>query len=525
MSAPYYFDPSRIRPTDETLEVDLCVVGGVAAGVAAAVQAARLGRSVVVLEPSGHLGGMTSGGLGFTDFGRRGAVGGLAREFYQALGRHYGEGKPVWKFEPSAAEGIFTAWIAKHGIPVRFHEFVDRVTLEDGRIAAITTLSGLTVKAPYFLDCTYEGDLMARAGVTYTVGRESNAQYGEQHNGSFVGPHHQFNYPVDPYRERGAPGSGLLPGIDPSPVPPDGTGDRRVQAYNFRLCMTRREDIRVPFEKPEGYEEQDYELLFRYLEGPWDEVFRKFDGIPNDKTDTNNHGAVSSDYIGQNHAYPEAGHEERERIFQAHVRWHKGLLWTLANHPRIPARVREPMSAWGLAEDEFADTGHWPFQMYVREARRMVSDLVMTEHHVFGRELVDDPLALAAYGMDSHNCRRGVRDGAVVNEGDVQVPPRLFVPYPIGYRAIVPRRGECANLLVPVCLSATHITFGSIRMEPVFMELGQSAAVAAHVALTDGAAVQDIAHDALAPLLRDAGQVLAWTPELADEDQGKLNNP
>lgn len=364
-----------------------------------------------------------------------------------------------------------------------------------------------------FVDASYEGDLLAAAKVSFTVGRESNDQYGETINGMQIQDKHQFAYPVDPYRRPGDPGSGLLPGIELAKDYRMGAGDNRIQAYNFRMCLTDVPENRRPFICPQGYNRNAYELLARYLQGGWDEIFAKFDRIPGGKTDTNNHGAISTDFIGANHRWPTAGHAEREQIFQAHVTYQQGLQWFLSQDPAVPASIRERYRLWGTPKDEFVETDGWPHALYVRESRRMIGDVVVTENHCRGIKTFDDPIALGAYGMDSHNCRRILLDGRVWNEGDVQAAG--FPPYGISYRAIIPKRGECKNLLVPVCVSASHIAFGSIRMEPVFMMLGQAAANAASIALTCDCAVQDIGYSALREQLLNQGHVLAVSGEAA----------
>jgi len=506
VEAHYYYPPHG-KPARETLKVDICVYGGTAGGVAAAVQAARLGRSVVLLNNGDHLGGMTTGGLSYTDFGNKAAIGGMAREFYRDLGGRYGVAEE-WTFEPHVAQHAIDAMVAAAKVPVRSREFLRSVTKSAGRIESIRLESGLTVRAEMFIDATYEGDLMAKAGVTYAVGREGNAVYHETLNGVQVRKGHQFEHPVDPYVVEGEPASGLLPGIDPEPLEPEGTGDKRVQAYNFRLCLTESAENRIPFPKPRGYDRRQYALLSRYLAAGWTGVFGKFDPIRGGKVDKNNHGATSTDFIGMSWAYPEADYRARERIFQEHLRYQLGWFYFLANDKSVPESVRTRMSGWGLCRDEFQDTGGWSFQLYVREARRMVSDVVMTERHCRGESVVEDSVGLASYTMDSHNCRRFVKDGHVMNEGDVQAGG--LPPYPVSYRALVPKRGECQNLFVPVCLSASHIAYGSIRMEPVFMVLGQSSALAADLAIRDHCAVQDVRYDALKPLLEREKQVLAW---------------
>jgi hypothetical protein len=510
MSTPSYFAPAPFQ--QQTLAADLCIYGGVSGGVIAAIEAAHRGLKVVLVEPSRHLGGLTAGGLGMTDVGNKHVIGGLSREFYCRAGRHYGV-KEEWRFEPHVAEQTFEDWLAETSVQIFKGHFIQSVTKEKERLVSLTTGSGLTVTAAMFIDATYEGDLMARAGVTYTVGRESNSRYNETLNGAQIHTEHQFNSPVDPYVIPGKPGSGLLPGIDADSSYELGRGDRRVQAYNFRMCLTDRPDLRIPFSKPAAYNPQWYVLLKRHLATGWNEAFRKFDPIRNGKTDTNNHGAVSTDFIGQNHSYPEADYETREKIFQAHVTWQQGLMWTLANDPEIPTAIREPMSKWGLCRDEFTESGGWPHALYVRESRRMVSDYVMTEHDCRGSRVAPDSVGMAAYGMDSHNIRRIVVEGRVVNEGDVQAGG--FLPYPVSYRSIIPAAGECENLLVPYCLSASHIGFGSIRMEPVFMGLGQSAAVAASIALAGKTSVQAVPYATLKRELEATGQILRRPAEVS----------
>lgn len=508
LAALCYYAPHGHPHADAALDCDICIYGGTAGGVIAAVQAARDGLRAIVIENSNHLGGLTASGLGWTDFGNKATVGGLAREFYRRLGRHYGVDEQ-WCFEPSAAEKIFNDWLVETGTPVLRREYLADVRLSDGRIEAIQLESGLIVRAKVFIDATYEGDLLARAGVSYTVGREGNARYGETVNGMQIHAKHQFDYAVDPYRVEGAPGSGLLPGIDAAQDYVLGADDRRIQAYNFRMCLTDRAENRIPFPRPAHYDRSQYELLARYLRGGWNEVFAKFDRIPNGKTDTNNHGAVSTDFVGQNHAWPEASYAEREKIFQAHVNYQQGLQWFLENDPAVPAAIRDAYAQWGLPKDEFVETGGWPHALYIREARRMVSDYVTTEHHCRGTTVAPDPVGLGAYGMDSHNCRRILLDGRLWNEGDVQAAG--FPPYGISWRSLILRRGECTNLIVPVCVSASHIAYGSIRMEPVFMVLGQSAAIAADLLIKENCATQDLPYAALREQLLRTGQVLHVT--------------
>jgi hypothetical protein len=493
---------------------DVVIYGGTSAAVSAGVQASRMGRSVLIVSPDAHLGGLTTSGLGWTDSGKKEAIGGISREFYRRVKAEYDrpeawrQRKPgefplyrpaddaMWTFEPHVAERVVEAMIAEAKVPVVRNAWLDRahgVVKNGTTIQEIRTLDGRTFRGRIFIDATYEGDLMAAAGVSYTVGREANSKYRETLNGvqTAHARSHQFEKPVDPYVIPGDPKSGLLPRIQPGPPGVDGEGDRLVQAYCFRLCLTDAVDNRVPFSKPDGYDPLQYELLGRYLRQGWDAVFRKFDPAPNRKTDTNNHGAFSTDNIGQSHDYPDASYERRRAIIREHELYQKGLMYFLANDPGVPEKVRDAMSRWGLARDEFQDNGHWPRQIYVREARRMVSDFVMNERHLRGLDPTPESIGMGSYNMDSHNVQRYVdANGHARNEGDVQVNPGG--PYPISYRAIVPKASECANLLVPVCLSSSHIAYGSIRMEPVFFILGQSAATAAALALDAGTSVQTI---------------------------------
>ncbi len=528
----------------EAVEADICIYGGTACGVAAAVQAARMGKRAVIAEPGHRLGGMTSGGLGATDIGNKAAIGGIAREFYQAVARHYARddawqfesredffrqrGGPAaiaelnspaatfWFFEPHVAEEILSRMLEEAKVPVHFGQRLAAVERSASRLAAIVAEDGTVYRAAMFIDATYEGDLMAKAGVSYTVGREANAQYHETLNGVRAKtPQHQFRMAVDPYVKPGDPGSGLLPFIQADDGLPPGEGDRCVQAYNFRLCYTQVAANRLPHTPPAGYDPARYELLARYLEAlvaaghtPSLGEFCNPVPLPNGKTDINNNGGFSTDFIGANYDYPEAGYARREAIRQAHEDYTRGLIFFLATSPRVPESLQAEMRSWGPAKDEFTDTGGWPPQLYVREARRMVSDCVMTEHNCRGTATVADPVGLAAYTMDSHNCRRIPKQGRAENEGDVQVGG--FPPYPIALRAIVPKAAQCPNLLVPVCLSASHIAYGSIRMEPVFMILGQSAATAAALALDERLPLQRLDYPKLRARLRADKQILDW---------------
>lgn len=522
-----------VQAQPKELQYDMVVYGGTSGGISAAVQAARMGKSVVLLEPGRHLGGLTSGGLGATDIGNKIAIGGIAREFYQRIKKHYADDKSwiyekrtdykghnaaddsAWTFEPHVAERVFQAMLREHKVPILFKQRLDlkKGCMKAGtRIAAITMESGDTYRGKMFIDATYEGDLMALAGVSYHVGREANKTYGETLNGIQVknSIHHQFIKKVDPYWKPGDPSSGLVPLVVAGPPGKDGDGDQRVQAYNFRLCATDRPENRRPWPKPANYDEKQYELLLRNFEAgdlrlPWNPIL-----MPNRKTDANNNFAFSTDHIGKNYAYPDGDYATRAKIWQDHIDYQQGLMWTLANHARVPEKVRKHFQTWSLAKDEFVDTDNWPHQLYVREARRMIGSYVMIEQNCRGSRSAADAIGLAAYTMDSHNIQRYVtKEGFVRNEGDVQVGG--FSPYPISYGSIVPKAAECTNLFVPVCLSASHISYGSIRMEPVFMVLGQSAATAAALAIDAQIDVQNVAYEKLKERLLKDKQVLAWT--------------
>ena len=529
----------RATPTTAPLETAICVYGGTAGAVIAAVQANQLGQSVILINPDAHLGGLSSGGLGQTDIGNKRAIGGLARQFYERIAQHYAQpaawtqqpfgsyrsigqsatepGEPaMWTFEPHVAEKIFEDLVRENKITVLRRERLDlarSVEKTGARLDTIYLESGRSVRAKMFIDATYEGDLMAKAGVAYRVGREANAEHGETLNGVQTrrATAHQFFPRVSPYVIAGDAASGLLPGIASTGPGAEGSGDSRVQAYNFRLCFTDAPANRVPFPKPAAYDERHYELLLRNFEAGLKILPLHPADMPNRKTDTNNNTGFSTDFIGENYAYAEADYATRDRIRAAHLAYTQGLLWTLTHHPRVPEKIRAEAARWGLSRDEFTDNAGWPTQLYVREARRMTGAYIMTEHNCTGRAIAPDPVGLGAYNMDSHNTQRYVdATGFVANEGDVQV--KVPSPYPIAYGAITPRATECENLLVPVALSATHISYGSIRMEPVFMVLGQSAATAAAQAITEKTSVQNIDRARFRAQLLADKQVLAWTP-------------
>lgn len=521
-----------------TYKADVIIYGGTSAAVTAAVEVMQTGKKAIIVSPDIHLGGLSSGGLGYTDTGNKATIGGLSREFYHRVWLHYndsnswkwerheeygnkgqgtpamdGENRTMWIFEPHVAEKVFEDFISEYNIPIYRDEWLNResgIVTKEGKIVSFTTLSGKTFEGKMFIDATYEGDLMASANVSYTVGREACSEYNEQWNGVQAGVYHHGHYfksDISPYVIPDDPNSGLLPYISSEPIQPNCTGDDKIQAYCFRLCMSNHPDNRVSFEKPENYDPKNYELLARVFESGWDEWFNKYDMIPNRKTDTNNHGPFSTDFIGMNYDYPEASYERRKEIIKEHENYQKGLLYFVSTDKRIPEDVRNEMSKWGLAKDEFTDNGNWPHQLYIREARRMIGHYVTTENEVLGKINVKDPVGMGSYTMDSHNIQRYVTgEGYVQNEGDVGVHPGK--PYKISYGSIIPKKEECTNLLVPVCVSSSHIAFGSIRMEPVFMILGQSAATAACMAIDRKEAVQDIDYSLLKEKLLSKNQIL-----------------
>lgn len=481
-------------------EYDVCIYGGTSAGVIAAYTAKMEGKKVLLIEPGSHLGGMSSGGLGFTDIGNKYVVKGLSRDFYRRLGSHYGK-LEQWIFEPSVAEGIFNEYIKKAGVEVLYQNRIIEVVTSNNSIDKIVvensknpqTSTNKQIKAKVFIDCSYEGDLMAKAGVSYTIGREANSTYDETYNGVQLLDGHQFPDGIDPYIIKGDSTSGLIWGISSQPVLGNGTGDKKIQAYNYRIALTNNPKNLNAITKPDNYDANKYELLVRLKEKqPWKSLYDIFiwQIMPNAKTDINNYGGFSTDAIGMNWNYPEASYDERAKIWKEHEDYTKGLLYFLGHDERVPQHVKNEMLTWGYPKDEYTDNNNWSHQLYIRESRRMIGELVMTQHHCQGNQVVDDAIAWAAYTMDSHNCDRHVVNGMVKNEGNVEVGG--FPPYPISYKSIVPKKDEITNLLVPVCMSASHIAYGSIRMEPVFMVMAQSAALGACQAIDKKIAVQDV---------------------------------
>ena len=530
------------QPTEKPYKADVIVYGGTSSAVTAALQVKRMGKSVIIVSPDIHIGGLSSSGLGYTDTGNKEVIGGLAREFYHLLFQHYmqpeswnwqkqeefgnkGQGTPaidgefrtMWLFEPHVAEEAFEKMIADNELTIYRDEWLDRlsgVTKKNGKILSVRTLSGKVFNGKVFIDATYEGDLMAAAGVSYHTGREGSSQYGEEWNGVQIGDfpvkHHDFdNLKISPYKIPGDPSSGLLPRISPDNPGKRGDADKRIQAYCYRTCLTDHPDNRVPFMAPPGYDSTQYELLIRIYDAGWRGTFNKFDAIPNRKLDVNNHGPFSFDNIGMNYDYPDASYERRKEIIDEHITYQKGLLYFIANDLRVPPEVRTEMSRWGYSKDEFTDNGYWPYNIYVREARRMIGEYVMTENDVLSKSEVPHSVGMGSYNLDSHNTQRYVTpEGYTENEGDVEHPAPK--PYRIDLGSILPQKNECSNLLVSVCVSSSHIAFGSIRMEPVFMILGQSAGTVAAMSLEKKIAVHDLTYEEIRKRLLDDGQVLEY---------------
>jgi hypothetical protein len=540
------------------IESDLCVYGGTSGGVAAAVQGARMGKSVVIAEPGKHLGGMTSGGLSAVDIGDPRSVGGIAREYFTKLAatagvtlawdkafKGDGGGGPAtggaYTIEPHKAEQVFSDLAREAGVKVHFGARLASVKKDGARITELVMENGDVFRAKVFIDTSYEGDLMAKAGVSYTLMREGNAKYGETLNGIHYtekyiprtnhlkpGPHGRVpggqgvwdrDFPLDPYVVKGDPKSGLLPLINEGDPGKQGDPAPGVQAYCFRLCLTTNPANMIPITPPSDYDPKRYEIVGRFIEAclaigddmglRW---FSKHDPLPNDKWDFNT-ATIGGNLPGASHAWPEASYTQREKIAKEHEDYHRGLLHFLATDARVPEKVRSDMKRFGLPKDEFTDNGGWPHQIYVREARRMVSDLVMTENHTFGRNPVPKSVGLGSYGTDVHEIRRIVKDGVVIREGKIATGRDGAPPYAVGYDAIVPKRSECENLFVTFALSGSHVAFASIRMEPVFMCSSQSAAAAAVLATDANQAVQDVDYEALKAVLIKHKQVLTWLPQ------------
>lgn len=515
-------------------QVDICVYGGTSGGVIAAYTARKAGKTVLLIEPGKHLGGMTSGGLGLTDIGNKYAITGISRDYYRRIGKHYGKFEQ-WIFEPHVAEDLFNEYVKRGQVNVVYSHRLASVKKNGGQIQEIVLENAdnpsakRSVRAKMFIDCSYEGDLMAKAGVSYTVGREDNSKYNETISGVQLMTGHQLPDGIDPYKTPGNPASGLVWGVSPAKLEPNGTGDTKVQAYNYRICLSSDPANQVPITRPAGYDSTKFELLARLIAAqPNRKTLNDYfiwSGMPNKKTDINNRNGFSTDMIGMNYEYPDASYEKRAQIIRDHELYTKSLLYFFGHDSRVPEELRQSMLKWGYPKDEYTDNGNWSPQLYVREARRLVGAYVMTQANCQGKEVVNDGVGMAAYTMDSHNIQRIVieKDGKKMakNEGNVEVGG--FGPYPISYRALIPKESECQNLLVPVCLSASHIAYGSIRMEPVFMVLGQSTALAAAMAIDGKTSVQKIDVAKLQQKLKADPLADGSTPEILVDNDHKDN--
>ena len=477
LTALVLFSSCKTEPL--TKKYDICIFGGTSSGIIAAVSAKKMGNSVIVVEPSAHIGGLTTGGLGQTDIGNKSAITGLSRNFYKRVGNYYGVDEK-WTFEPKVASKVYNDFIVESDIEIISNALLVKTIKNRRKIISLGfklsdkgSDSIFIIKAKVFIDCSYEGDLMEQAGVSYMVGRESNQTYNETENGVQLQANHQFPDNIDPYIIKGDSSSGLLWGISGEKLQARGSGDKKVQAYNFRICLTDSMGNMIPITRPLSYDSTKYELLLRLIEATKNtDLYRYFiwSRMPNRKTDINNRGGFSTDMIGVNWDYPEGDNTKRQVIIKEHLDYTLGLLYFFGHDIRVPEIMRTEMLKWEYPKDEFINNNHFTPQLYIREARRMIGEYVMKEQNCRGIEVVEDPVGQAAYTMDSHNCQRIVVNGMVKNEGNVEVGG--FPPYPISYRSLTPKRSECTNLLVPVCLSASHIAYGSIRMEPVFMVLG-----------------------------------------------------
>jgi FAD dependent oxidoreductase len=516
---------TALHAADPAPPPDLLVYGATASGVMTAYSAAREGLRVVLLEPGVHLGGMVTGGLSATDLGHYTIIGGYAREFYMKAAAHYGVSdlnRPAnWLSEPHVDEEIFRTMLKDAGVDVHFHQRLREqagVELQGSQVVSVTTSDGTRWPAKVFADCSYEGDLMAQAKVSYTWGREAASEYGEDLAGVRDNtPKHQFLWPLSAYGKHHR----LLPEIDPGPLASPGSGDKKVQAYNFRLILTNYPANKLPFPRPQGYDRARFALLERYLRGFKQHMgrapgFRDVTNpvmIPNHKADFNNNGPVSTDYIGHSWKYPEAGYGVKAALWQDHLLYTKSFFYFLSQDAKVPASLRAEVNQWGLPKDEFADTDHWPNQLYVREGRRMVGEYVMRQSDLQTVRTKTDSIGMGSYNSDSHNIQRvAMPDGTVKNEGDVQVPVE---PYEIAYRSITPKRSEAQNLLVPVCLSASHAAYSSVRMEPQYMIIGQAAGVAAALAVRSHTSVQEVGIPELQQKLREHGAILHLSEEFS----------
>jgi hypothetical protein len=512
---------------------DVVIYGGTSAGITAAIQVAKAGKSVVLIEPGKHLGGMAVEGLGGTDidnhsqFTNSPAVGGLALEFYRRISKAYNsleefeharsigiKNTMLWRFESHVAEMIYQRWVEEHNIRVftghRLIESSNAVIKKGAVIRKIKMENGSSFSALVFIDATIEGDLLHAAGVSTVVGRESNQLYNETKNGiREETTHAQFMANVDPYREPGNPSSGVIATIQDEPLGIPGSGDSRLQAYCFRMCLTKNADNQIPFAKPKHYDRRLYEIYVRY-EKAGGKLYTPAVSIPNGKTDLGAWHDLSHNLYGMNLGYPEGSYANRNKILADHRNFTEGLFYFLANDSAVSKSTQNEWRQWGLAKDEFVDNGGWPRIFYVRDARRMVSEYVITEHHTrkIDQVIAEDPVAIAYWPPDVHSVRRIVKNGFAYNEGFV-FGGDDWRPFGISYRALVPKKRECTNLLTPTCPSSSHIAYGAIRIEFTFMALGQACGLAAAMAIDAKSPVQLVDYQKLREHLIAVGQVLS----------------
>jgi hypothetical protein len=545
---------------------DAVVYGATPAGIHAACAAAHEGLKVALIHPLAHIGGVVASGLGKTDIGNAAVIGGSAHAFFVAIGEAYGVkgGAPMYTFEPHVAEAVFHAMlantsgrvtlvtgqtlasVAKAGtvvtsmttVPTAWavalptsQERTHFTELQAGgalpRAHADTPLSELhaagaippalltTYAGAVFLDASYEGDFIAAAGISFAWGREGAAQYNESLGGRLFEPckvgGHQFGVPLNYTWPNGT----LLPQIYTGEPGAVGEADQKVQAYNFRVCLTTNTSnwLPTPLPKPASYRDTDWELARRYFaivgEGWTVGNVMNIGSMPHDKTDINNNGAISTDCIGCSWEWPLATPARRQAIWQAHADYTLSFFWFLANDPAVPASLAKSMRTLGLPADEFTDNGGFPWQLYVREGRRMVSDFVFTQNDREKLTPANNSIGLYSYNVDCHNAQRFPQGTFVRNEGDVEAFGNLG-PGPMSYGLVLPRRQEATNVLAPVPTSATHLGYGAIRLEPQFMILGQSTGVAAAQAVAAGVAVQDVDIGKLQARLLELGQLLEW---------------
>ncbi len=504
-------------PSNQYKKYDIIVYGGTAGGAIAAIAATGAGAKVALLESRNHIGGMLSGGLGRTDMDRQQhVIGGFAREFFIRAGKYYD--KPIaWTFEPNVAEKILNEWLLNSGVEIFFHHRLDSVILEGNRITQITMENGTAFNAQVFIDASYEGDLMARAGVSYTIGRESRAKYGESFAGiKEIQPgEHQISMQISPYDNNG----NLLPYvIDSSTIGAVGDGDNKVQAYCFRVCLTDVKENQIPIARPDDYDPKRYEILRRFLTKR-KSLYKSIglplgiSRIPNGKTDVNSGGGVSTNLPGASWEYPDADYQRRQEIWDEHLSYTKGLLYFLGHDPGIPKEIRDEMNRWGLPKDEFMDTDHWPHQLYVREGRRMLGEYIMTQHDLQIKRKKYDTIGMGGYNMDVREVQWIAKEvywfplpkQMVLMEGYFSYPVE---PYEIPYRCLLPQQDECRNLLATSCVSASHMAYSSLRMEPQYMIMGHAAGVAATLAIKSKKYLHLIDISDLQQELREQKQIL-----------------